>query len=53
MVLRPGRVVKTRAISNCSGPLIVEQLDATTVIGPGDDARVDAVGNLEITVRKV
>jgi N-methylhydantoinase A len=33
------------------GPAIVEQLDATTVIEPGDRARVDALGNLEITVR--
>ncbi|HEY3066128.1 MAG TPA: hydantoinase/oxoprolinase family protein [Methylomirabilota bacterium] len=33
------------------GPAIVEQLDATTVIEPGDEARVDALGNLEITVR--
>jgi hypothetical protein len=28
----------------------VEQLDTTTVIEPGDHARVDALGNLEITV---
>jgi len=34
-----------------TGPAIVEQLDATTVIEPGDRARVDALGNLEITVR--
>ena len=34
-----------------TGPAIVEQLDATTVIEPGDHARVDAFGNLEITVR--
>ncbi|HVQ77785.1 MAG TPA: hydantoinase/oxoprolinase family protein [Candidatus Binatia bacterium] len=34
-----------------AGPAIVEQLDATTVIDPGDRARVDALGNLEITVR--
>jgi N-methylhydantoinase A len=33
-----------------TGPAIVEQLDATTVIEPGDHARVDALGNLEITV---
>jgi len=33
------------------GPAIVEQLDATTVIEPGDHARADALGNLEITVR--
>jgi N-methylhydantoinase A len=31
-------------------PAIVEQLDTTTVIEPGDRARVDALGNLEITV---
>jgi N-methylhydantoinase A len=33
------------------GPMIVEQLDSTTVIEPGDQMRVDALGNLEITVR--
>jgi N-methylhydantoinase A len=33
------------------GPAIVEQLDSTTVIEPGDRVRVDAFGNLEITVR--
>jgi N-methylhydantoinase A len=33
------------------GPAIVEQLDSTTVIEPGDRVRVDALGNLEITVR--
>jgi N-methylhydantoinase A len=33
-----------------TGPAIVEQLDTTTVIEPGDHARVDALGNLEITV---
>jgi N-methylhydantoinase A len=32
------------------GPAIVEQLDTTTVIEPGDRARVDALGNLEISV---
>ena len=36
-----------------AGPAIVEQLDATTVIEPGDRAVVDALGNLEITVRGV
>ncbi len=34
-----------------AGPAIVEQLDATTVIEPGDRAVVDALGNLEIWVR--
>jgi len=32
------------------GPAILEQLDATTVIEPGDRARSDADGNLIITV---
>jgi N-methylhydantoinase A len=36
-----------------TGPAIIEQLDATTVIEPGDRARVDRLGNLEITVRGV
>jgi N-methylhydantoinase A len=35
------------------GPAIVEQLDTTTVIEPGDRAVVDTLGNLEITVRNV
>jgi N-methylhydantoinase A len=34
-----------------TGPAIVEQLDSTTVVEPGDRVRVDALGNLEITVR--
>jgi N-methylhydantoinase A len=33
-----------------TGPAIVEQLDTTTVLEPGDRVRVDALGNLEITV---
>ncbi len=33
------------------GPAIIEQVDATTVIPPGARARVDAVGNLRISVR--
>src|SRR5262249_5844066 len=36
--LRPG--------ARIDGPAIVEQLDATTVIDPGDTAEVDAYGNL-------
>jgi len=35
------------------GPAIVEQLDTTTVIEPGDGVRVDRLGNLEITVRAI
>ena len=33
-----------------TGPAIVEQLDTTTVIEPGDRMRVDVLGNLEIAV---
>jgi N-methylhydantoinase A len=33
-----------------TGPAIVEQLDATTVIEPGDRVKVDALGNLEIAI---
>ncbi|HEY2815815.1 MAG TPA: hydantoinase/oxoprolinase family protein, partial [Casimicrobiaceae bacterium] len=33
-----------------SGPAIIEQLDATTVLDPGDRARVDALGNLIIAI---
>lgn len=33
-----------------AGPAILEQLDATTVIEPGDRARVDALGNVLVTI---
>jgi len=33
------------------GPAIVEQMDSTTVIEPGDRVRVDALGNLSVAVR--
>ena len=32
------------------GPAIVEQLDTTTIVEPGDGAVIDAVGNLVITL---
>ena len=32
------------------GPAIVEQLDCTTVIEPGNGVEVDAIGNLIVTV---
>ena len=32
------------------GPAVVEQLDATTVVHPGDRARMDAHANLHITL---
>jgi N-methylhydantoinase A len=35
------------------GPAIVEQLDATTVVEPGDRVAVDALGNLVISVGTV
>ncbi len=39
---------------NCEflGPAILEQLDATTVIHPGDRAQVDVLGNVIIHVAK-
>lgn len=40
--LRPGDEI--------SGPAIVEQMDTTTLLLPGDTARVDAYGNLVVTV---
>jgi N-methylhydantoinase A len=33
-----------------AGPAILEQLDCTTVIEPGDKVRQDALGNLLISV---
>lgn len=36
-----------------TGPAIVEQLDTTTVIEPSDRVRVDALGNLDITVHEL
>jgi N-methylhydantoinase A len=33
-----------------TGPLIVEQLDSTTVVGPGRQLRVDGLGNLIIDI---
>lgn len=46
-------LARERLAPGCSfvGPAIVEQLDATTVVEPGDLARVDAFGNLILTVR--
>jgi N-methylhydantoinase A len=29
-----------------AGPAVIEQLDATTVLGPGDQCAIDRVGNL-------
>jgi N-methylhydantoinase A len=35
------------------GPAIVEQLDSTAVIEPGDRVEVDTLGNLIVTVREL
>ena len=34
------------------GPVIIEQLDCTTVLEPGNRAEVDAMGNLVVTIGK-
>ena len=31
-----------------SGPAVIEQLDATTLLAPGDQARIDDFGNLHV-----
>ena len=36
-----------------AGPAVVEQLDATTPVHPGDTARVDAAGNLIISLSAI
>ena len=38
------------AAARFTGPAIVQQIDATTVIEPGAIATVDAIGNLRIAV---
>jgi N-methylhydantoinase A len=43
--LAPGQII--------SGPAIIEQMDATTPIWPGDVARIDRSGNLIITLTPV
>ena len=42
--------VKLPIAGRLTGPAIVQQLDATTVIEPGATATVDAIGNLRIVV---
>lgn len=41
-LLRPGNTV--------SGPAVIEQMDTTTVLLPGDACQVDSHGNLKITI---
>jgi N-methylhydantoinase A len=35
-----------------AGPAIIEQLDCTTVIEPGNQVEVDPIGNLIVTVSR-
>jgi len=42
--------VKLPIGARISGPAIVQQIDATTVIEPGATATVDLIGNLRIAV---
>ena len=42
---------KLRPGSELDGPAIIEQLDTTTVLEPGDRLSVDAQGNLLIDVK--
>jgi len=37
------------ADAHFEGPAIVEQLDCTTVIEPGNRVEIDAIGNLIVT----
>ena len=39
------------ASATLAGPAIVEQMDCTLVLSPGDTATQDADGNLIVTVR--
>jgi N-methylhydantoinase A len=34
------------------GPALIEEANSTTLIGPGDRARLDAMGNIIVTLRK-
>jgi len=47
------RVVHRHELSagdEVTGPAVIEQLDATTLVYPGDTARVDNFGNLLISL---
>jgi N-methylhydantoinase A len=56
----PRRPVTTRILwrphlpagSEIVGPALIEEANSTTLIGPGDRARVDATGNIIVTLRK-
>jgi N-methylhydantoinase A len=41
---------RLKAGARIQGPAVVEERESTVVIGPGGRARVDAFGNLEVTV---
>jgi N-methylhydantoinase A len=38
--------------SEIVGPALIEEANSTTLIGPGDRARIDATGNIVVTLRK-
>ena len=42
---------KLPAAAAFDGPAIIEQLDCTTVVEPGNRVEVDALGNLVVTVQ--
>ena len=45
------RRTELAAEQTIAGPAIIEQMDSTTIIHPGDSCRVDGLGNLIITVK--
>ncbi len=38
--------------SRITGPAVIEQMDSTTLIFPGDQAEIDPLGNIQITLRE-
>lgn len=46
----PGEKVTPTRISWLQGPAIIEQMDTTTVVMPGDTLTVDAHGNLILSI---
>ncbi len=56
----PARPLDTRILwrphlaagSDIIGPALIEQANSTTLIGPGDRAVIDAIGNIVVTLRQ-
>ena len=54
------RPVETRIVwrphlaagSEIAGPALIEEANSTTLIGPGDRAVVDAIGNIVVTLKE-